>query len=140
MIEELVVREARLWLGTPYRHQAATKGAGCDCLGLLRGVWEAIYGDQPLVPPYSADWDEVSRRDVLLQAARSHFDEVERSEPVAGDVLLFRMRKGAVAKHLGICSEPGRFIHSYNGHGVVENALTPPWLRRVVGIFAFPIR
>ena len=34
-----VMRSARSWLGTPYRHQGARKGVGCDCLGLVRGVW-----------------------------------------------------------------------------------------------------
>ena len=52
MRPELVVKAARAWLGTPYRHQASTLGAGCDCLGLLRGVWRALYGDEPVaVPP-----------------------------------------------------------------------------------------
>ncbi len=27
------------WLGTPYRHQGRRKGVGCDCLGLVLGVW-----------------------------------------------------------------------------------------------------
>ncbi|MFD0934795.1 peptidase P60, partial [Methylobacterium trifolii] len=37
-----VVAQARLWLGTPYRHQASLAGVGCDCLGLLRGVWRGL--------------------------------------------------------------------------------------------------
>jgi hypothetical protein len=48
---------------------------------------------------------------------------------------------GMVAKHLGIVSAAGpqaRFIHAYTGHGVVENALTEPWARRIVGRFEFP--
>ncbi len=141
MIGDLVVREAREWLGTPYRHQAATRRAGCDCLGLLRGVWKAVYGDAPAkVPPYSPDWDEVAQRDVLMHAARFHLEERDVDVPAPGDVLLFRMRKDAVAKHLGLCSGPTRFIHAYSGHGVIENSLSTPWRRRVVGIFAFPIR
>ena len=36
-----VVAEARMWIGTPYVHQASALGAGCDCLGLVRGVWRA---------------------------------------------------------------------------------------------------
>ena len=39
-----ILSEARDWLGTPYRHQASLKGAGCDCLGLVRGVWRALEG------------------------------------------------------------------------------------------------
>jgi NlpC/P60 family putative phage cell wall peptidase len=59
----------------------------------------------------------------------------------AGDVVVFRMRAGMVAKHLGIVSQAGpeaRFIHAYTGHGVVENALSDPWARRIVGRFEFP--
>ncbi len=37
-----VVAIARDWIGTPYVHQASAQGAGCDCLGLLRGVWRAL--------------------------------------------------------------------------------------------------
>ena len=32
------------WIGTPYRHQASRKGVGCDCLGLVLGVWRELYG------------------------------------------------------------------------------------------------
>ena len=40
MIErETIVRCARGWLGTPYHHQASMKSVGCDCLGLIRGLW-----------------------------------------------------------------------------------------------------
>ena len=35
------------WIGTPYRHQASLKGVGCDCLGLVRGVWRAVIGAEP---------------------------------------------------------------------------------------------
>lgn len=138
MRRDEIVDEARRWLGTPYCHQASVKGAGCDCLGLLRGVWRAFHETEPPVPPYTADWDEVARRDVLRGAARKYLTEQADSEPRPGDVLLFRMRKGAVAKHLGIASASDRFIHAYSGHGVVESALSTPWKRRIAGVFAFP--
>lgn len=131
-----IVEEARRWIGTPYFHQASTLGAGCDCLGLLRGVWRHVYRTEPEVPVYTADWDEVAKRDVLQDAARQFLDEVP--DLVPGRVILFRMRQGAVAKHLGICSGPDSFIHAYSGHGVVESRLTAPWKRRIVGVFAFP--
>jgi NlpC/P60 family putative phage cell wall peptidase len=54
-----VVSEALSWLGTPYRHQGARKGVGCDCIGLVRGVWQAVYGRAPEEPePYAPDWAE----------------------------------------------------------------------------------
>ena len=133
-----IVSEARRWLGTPYLHQASTMGAGCDCLGLLLGVWRSVSGEVHVIPPYSQDWDEVAREDVLLTAARIHLVEVPKAEMAAGDVILFRMRRGAVAKHLGICSDRSAFIHSYSGHGVVESRLSEPWRRRIAAVFRFP--
>lgn len=138
------VAEARGWIGTPYVHQASTRGAGCDCLGLLRGVWRALYGAEPeAVPAYSMDWDEPAGSEALWRAAARHLRPVAPDAPAAGDVLLFRMRAGAVAKHLGIAAEMGArssFIHSYTGHGVVESPLSEPWARRIVARFQFPER
>ena len=139
---EEAVAEARLWIGTPYVHQAAVRGAGTDCLGLLRGVWCALYGAEPeTIPAYTQDWAEPSNKEELWQAAGRWLVEVSRREVVLGDVLLFRMRAGSVAKHLGIVSAAGpeaSFIHAYTGHGVTQSPLSAPWLRRVAAKFEFP--
>ena len=65
-----VIAAARRWLGTPYRHQASTMGAGCDCLGLIRGVWREVLGPEPELPPaYSQMWGELGQDELLWQAA-----------------------------------------------------------------------
>ncbi|WP_420586788.1 NlpC/P60 family protein [Ruegeria sp.] len=137
-----IVDEARSWLGTPYVHQASARGAGTDCLGLLRGVWRALHGAEPeAAPSYSMDWSEPQGEERLWAAARRHLIGKSFDELAAGDILLFRMRAGRVAKHVGIVSDAGtvpRFIHAYSGHGVVENTLSDPWRRRVVACFEFP--
>lgn len=137
-----IVDEARKWLGTPYVHQASVKGAGADCLGLLRGVWRAVMGHEPeAVPVYSMDWSEPQGEERMWAAARRNLVEKSIETLTPGDILLFRMREDGVAKHLGIVSQPDpvlRFIHAYSGHGVVENALSGPWRRRVVACFEFP--
>lgn len=137
-----VVTEARRWIGTPYVHQASVLGVGTDCLGLLRGVWRAVRGEEPeVVPPYTRDWAEYEGREDLMAAARRWLSPCG-AEIREGDVLLFRMREGAVAKHLGIVSRTGAamaFIHAYTGHGVVESPLSEPWLRRVAARFSFPL-
>lgn len=142
MTGDTVVRIARSWIGTPYLHQAATRGAGADCLGLLRGIWRTLYGTEPeAVPAYSMDWSEPQGDERLWQAARRHLVVTPGELAAPGDVLLFRMRSGSVAKHLGIAGRVGSlpsFIHAYSGHGVVESALTPPWSRRIVARFTFP--
>jgi len=139
---EAVVAAARDWIGTPYRHQASCRGAGADCLGLVRGVWRELRGAEPEpVPAYSFDWAEAGRVETLWRAAGRHFTRKPMGEAAAGDLLLFRMRDGAVAKHLGLQAETGAaatFIHAYSGHGVVESPLSAPWRRRIVARFAFP--
>lgn len=143
MTGEDVVAAARAWIGTPYRHQASVRGAGCDCLGLVRGVWRELYGGEPAaVPAYSPDWGEPQGREVLWEAARHHLD-MRRTDEVgaSGDLLLFRMRAGSVAKHLGIAADGPKgatFIHAMSGRGVVETALSAPWARRVAARFVFP--
>ena len=64
-----VIAAARVWIGTPYRHQASLKGVGCDCLGLIRGVWRGLYGGEPEeVPAYAEGWAEAGAGEILAQA------------------------------------------------------------------------
>ncbi|WP_304614190.1 peptidase [Paracoccus sp. (in: a-proteobacteria)] len=137
-----VVDAARVWLGTPYVHQASVRGCGADCLGLIRGVWRDLYGAEPeALPAYTADWAECGSIEVLLSAAMRHLRPVDDAHWQPEQVLLFRMRQGAIAKHLGILSAAGdapRFLHAYTGHGVIDSPLTPPWQSRIVARFRFP--
>ncbi|WIY53676.1 NlpC/P60 family protein [Devosia sp. YIM 151766] len=135
---EIVVAAARQWLGTPYRHRASTRGAGCDCLGLLRGVWRTLYGDEPAaIPPYRADWRD-PRNDGALQAAAERFLLAEAGEAAAGQVVLFRLAGLEHARHCGIMVSADRFIHAQEHLGVVEGNVTMGWARRVSGRFRFP--
>ncbi len=138
-----IVAQARRWIGTPYRHQSSCREAGTDCLGLLRGVWREVLGQEPeTVPSYTSDWSEPNRQEDLLAAAARHLGSVDPGKAVPGDVLIFRMREGGVAKHVGIMARSTlgypTLIHAYSGHGVVESPLTPAWVRRIAGVFRFP--
>lgn len=146
---EAIVEAARGWLGTPYRHQASAKGAGADCLGLVRGLWREVLGPEPETPPaYGPDWSEASREERLFAACLRHMRPRTAAEARPGDVLLFRMRTRAVAKHLGVlvegdlrtrsgAAEP-RMIHAYSGRGVVASSLGASWRRRIAAAFSFP--
>ena len=134
-----VVAAARRWLGTPYHDQASVCGVGCDCLGLARGVWREIVGDEPFpIPPYSRDWGEIGQREVLAEGARRMLPEVAPSAARAGALVLFRMRPRAIAKHVGILTGVDSFIHSYERLGVIEQPFTEAWRRRVAFAFLFP--
>jgi NlpC/P60 family putative phage cell wall peptidase len=139
-----IVKATRRWIGTPYHDQASMRGVGCDCLGLLRGVWRDVVGPEPMpIPPYSRDWGEAGPVEVLAEAARAAMIELDVAEARTGDVILFRMRKGAMAKHCGIlsgkdCSGRSRFIHAYERTGVIEEHRTAAWQRRIAYAFRFP--
>jgi NlpC/P60 family putative phage cell wall peptidase len=136
-----VVKATRRWIDTPYHDQASVRGVGCDCLGLLRGVWRDVVGPEPIpVPPYSRDWGETGPVEVLAEAARAAMQELDVAEARAGDIILFRMRAGAIAKHVGILSSKTTFVHAYERTGVIEEHLTPAWQRRIAFVFRFPER
>ena len=136
---DAVIAAARGWLGTPYHDQASLRGVGCDCLGLARGVWRDLVGAEPhAIPPYSRDWGETGVREVLAEGARAMMIEIPLARIGPGALVLFRMAPRAIAKHVGILTEPDRFIHAYDRLGVIEEALTTPWVRRIAFAFRFP--
>jgi len=134
-----VLNEARSWIGTPYQHQASAKGAGCDCLGLVRGVWRALYGAEPeLAPAYTPNWAEHQGAETLLFAARRHLQPRALTEMAPGDVLLFRMDASSPIKHAAILDEGAHLIHAYWGRAVVRSRLAPWWRARCAAAFSFP--
>ncbi|MGN6516310.1 MAG: NlpC/P60 family protein [Rhizomicrobium sp.] len=132
-----IIRIARSWIGTPYVHQASVKGAGCDCLGLLRGVWRELYGEEPEeAPPYSPDWSDATGEETLYKALSRHLREIGKRDIAPGDVTLFRMAPRGPAKHCGIVASNGlTFIHARQNKRVSEEALSPAWHRRLAGVF-----
>lgn len=163
-INAQVLAVAGTWIGTPYRHQGAVKGVGCDCLGLIRGIWRELYGQEPeAVPAYAPDWAERGGEERLLAAAGRHFLSVPSfAESRPGDLVLFRFRPHLAAKHAGVLARlpdeccgtegvacldrtdavplPDAFIHAYEQSAVTLSALVPGWRRKIAGIYRFPER
>lgn len=133
-----IVSAARGWIGTPYLHQASLKGAGCDCLGLLRGVWRECFGAEPEPPgPYAADWAEAAGAERLIEASRRYLSEIAPESACAGDVVLFRWRRNAPARHIGILTGADTMVHAHDGAGVAEVPVGL-WRRRIACAFTFP--
>ena len=140
MIErDAIVQTARGWIGTPYLHQASVKGAGCDCLGLVRGVWRELYGDEPQeTGAYSPDWAEATRQERLADAGFRHLVHIGVQDFATGDVLLFRWRANVPAKHCAIATSRETMIHAHDGARVCEVALSVFWKRRIAYAFRLP--
>lgn len=134
-----IVDEARRWIGTPYHHQASLRIVGTDCLGLVRGIWRALHGNEAeAVPAYARDWAEATGEETMLAAARRHLVERAAQAALPGDVLVFRYRAHAAAKHVAILSGPASMVHAIEGRAVAEVPYAQWWRRHLAGVFSFP--
>jgi NlpC/P60 family putative phage cell wall peptidase len=133
-----IVAAARGWIGTPYRHQGQLKGVGCDCLGMILGVWREVGGGfEGSVPPYTPDWAEANGRETLAEGFRAHLMEIDPGEAEAGDVVLFRWRTHLPAKHAAILTARDRMVHSQQHAAVTEVPVSDWWRRRMAYAFSF---
>ena len=144
-----VVAAARAWIGTPYRHQASAKGVGCDCLGLVRGVYAEIVGRVPEPPAYPKFAHDRRAREKALRDALDGWclpiwalREFGPVSPAEGDVALVSLGGSRPATHLVIVERFDfaerrlRVIHAYSGHDVRSDLLPPGW--RAVGFWCLP--
>jgi NlpC/P60 family putative phage cell wall peptidase len=134
-----IISIVRSWIGTPYIHQASLKGVGCDCLGLLRGVWRELYAGEPEVPPpYSADWAEALGRETMAEAAARHLARLDPAGVTGGDVILFRWREDLPAKHCAITTSAHTMVHAHDGAAVTEVSIGRWWRRHIAYAYRFP--
>lgn len=139
-----IVLAAREWLATPFMHRTSLRGEGCDCVGLVTGIWREFAGSEPwTLPPYAPGLGGPGEAQALLDVLETHFlPGNSRADPALGDVVLLRLPvRNCVspgARHLGICVAADRFIHAYWGRAVVESRWRPFWARHCVACFRFP--
>jgi len=130
---------ARAWIGTPYVHQASLKGVGCDCLGLLRGLYRERFGTEPEdVPPYDPQWDRGGEE--LRDGFARHCSAVALSALVPGDILLFRMVPRGPARHCALLAQKDgalTLIHARQNKRVGEEPFTAFWRARLAYAFRF---
>jgi NlpC/P60 family putative phage cell wall peptidase len=136
-----IVSVARTWINTPYHHQASLKNVGCDCIGLLIGVWKELIGELPTEPPiYSPQWHLHQKESQLIKVLKETygFVEITSSYPPAGSVLCMGLERGP-AHHAGISTGEGTFVHSYSlSKKVVEVTLDSSWKKRLHAVLDYP--
>lgn len=115
----LTLTAAEAWIGTPWHAAAATRGAGCDCTGLLRGVIRDVAGrDIPAAP-----WTGGDRSADLLASCRANLISVPVAEAAPSHIVTFR-RGTRRAAHCGILT-PGGILHAAEGLGVFQDTAIP---------------
>jgi NlpC/P60 family putative phage cell wall peptidase len=134
-----IVTLARSWIGTPYHNMAAVKGRGCDCLGMLRGVYAEITGKLISTPNYRGRPPKASTgRETMLDAAREYLVEVPKEMRGPAIVLVFRIHPKLAAWHCGIMTTDTDMVHSHSGREVYEVTLGEQWEPKVAAAFKFP--
>jgi len=120
-----VVKEAREWLHTPYRHQHRAKGYGVDCVGLVIGVARNL----GLVPPtfdvngYAATPDGKT----MLATCDRFMDRIALHLLRPGNVLVYEFDARLGPQHMGIVGD-----HMEGGLTVIQALSTTPGGGRVI--------
>jgi cell wall-associated NlpC family hydrolase len=132
-----VIREARSWIGTQYRHQHREKGQGVDCAGVLTGLGRNLGLTTFDVTNYLRFPDGQE----LLALCDAHMQRIPIASMRAGDAVVMRIKRAP--QHLGILADYplGGFtmIHADSQIGrVVETPMDRRWLDRIVAAFALP--
>lgn len=126
-----IVAEARKWLNTPYRPQAAVLGHGVDCVNLVHEVYigAGVYTRFSL-PAYRSRPDGT-----LLTQVQSVLVKVPKIEADAGDVLVFN-HETMGPSHLGILTSKNSIIHAYmTNRKVVEHTIDDRWRKLISAAF-----
>lgn len=127
-----IIEEAREWVDTPFHHQASVKGVGCDCAGMVKGVWRELGNDVSGIP---SDYPRTPSNGQLVKILEKYLGRSAERKP--GDVLVFTLLNEP--QHIGILTENNTVIHAYQPFNkVAEHRLDAKWARRITAIFRFP--
>ncbi len=127
----MIVEIARTWINTPYHNQASLKGVGCDCFGLITGVYKDITGiEVKTKETYSSSWYKDHETKYKL---KENLDQMGKQvlDLVSGDILIFAINEDHYV-HCGIYAG-NTFIHCIDDRAinrVVEMRYSDRWKER----------
>src|SRR5215472_9123156 len=89
-----IVRAAKEWLGTPYHHRAAVKGAGADCAMFPLTVYRecGLISNEYEPPEYSSQW-HLHRSEERYLAEVAKFATESSEQPRPGDFVVFKFAR-----------------------------------------------
>ncbi len=146
---EMIIQEARSWIGTRFHHQgrlkqSATDNGGVDCLGLLVGIAKALdlndKNGKALYTHDEIDYPHIPDGIYLQHRLATLAQKVEEGDIRTADIVIFQIDNSP--RHLAIISNtaPCTMIHAYApARKVVEHELTQWWRDKIAGIYRFHI-
>lgn len=145
---DLVVAEARSWVGTPYVHQHRTKGHAVDCVGLVIGVGLAA-GVLPTWTPEAwaphQSYGRAANPAHMSRAIEEFLLPLYPADAAAAPdgTIAFMAWRRDLPMHVAILASmpDGRrtMIHAYpQARRVVEHGFAAEWPDRVVSLWTYP--
>ncbi|MEL7167362.1 MAG: hypothetical protein AAGL96_18000 [Pseudomonadota bacterium] len=128
----LVLAHARAWVGTPFIRRGDLRGAGADCIGLVRGIYRELTGRTVAAPAWRDDWP-LEPTEQILDGLSAHAVRVPK-DTVSGRIVTFRIGHKRAA-HVAILTDAGS-IHAWEVGGVKETA--PFYGREITSAWALP--
>ena len=134
---DIVLKEARSWIGVPFHHQGRTK-RGCDCIAIGMACAKSLEME-------FNDWTQYGRvphGGKLEKSISEHMISIDIKDIAPGDGVLITWK--TEPHHAGIITQMGTgelgILHSYQSIGyVVEHHLDQKWKKRIILAYRFPI-
>ena len=114
MSDRLSLADAlELWRGTPYISGDQRPGLGADCIRLVDGVWESVFGPRPTRLPAHANDTAFHRQDIVqevltLMIRRWNLGRIRDGTYRPGDGLI--ISKNGVEHHSGVVGMDTRVL------------------------------
>jgi cell wall-associated NlpC family hydrolase len=134
-------KEAARWEGTPFLPNSCSPGpkGGVCCHKLVGALYRAagtLLVELPDAPAAHARFNATSIIEPWLDG-RNEFERIPvpvAQEIIPGDLLGFRLLR--ILHHIGVCIEPGVFLHTIEHLGTVRSAIEDAtWRRRLMAIW-----
>ena len=126
-ISDLIIQEARTWVGTRYHDHARIKGVGVDCAQLLVGVFEGT-GLAPDVPVPNGYSTVVPNGSEYVDVILLYCNEIAENEAGPGDIALYQTSHGWMHSAI-VVSWPDHVIHAMEKRGVISSHGSEDFLR-----------
>lgn len=126
-----IVKQARTWIDTPFKHQGRLKGAGVDCVGLVIGVAHEL----DISNFDTANYSRVPNVSMMGKLLTEHLDEIAIDDAKDGDI--YWMVVKSFPQHLAIKSDKG-IIHSTSAIGkCIETSLDDTLKAKIFKAFRY---